>query len=27
MISLPRIPANELEKEMKSLLEKERECQ
>lgn len=27
MISLPRIPAQELEKEMKSLLEEERECQ
>ena len=27
MISLPRIPAHELEKEMKNLLEKERECQ
>jgi len=27
MISLPRIPAHELEKEMKNLLEKDRECQ
>jgi cell division control protein 6 len=27
VISLPRIPAHELEKEMKDLLEKERECQ